>query len=83
MHNACMSVNITIRNVPMAIRDGIAARAASQGKSMQEYLLGELEQLVAKPTLQEWLRRARDRAHEEGAEITAGQIVDAIKIDRQ
>jgi plasmid stability protein len=44
-----MSVQITIRDVPDAVRDELAARAALQGKSMQEYLRTELERLAARP----------------------------------
>jgi plasmid stability protein len=36
-----MSVQITIRDVPDAVKDELAARAALQGKSMQEYLRAE------------------------------------------
>lgn len=46
-----MSVQITIRDVPDRVRDELAARAALQGKSMQEYLRAELERLVARPSL--------------------------------
>ena len=35
---ACMAVQITIRDVPDKVRDELAARAARQGKSMQEFL---------------------------------------------
>jgi len=33
-----MSVQLTIRDVPEKVRDELAARAALQGKSMQEFL---------------------------------------------
>ena len=66
----------------MEIRDSIAARARRQGKSMQEYLLGELEELTAKPTVEAWLERVRVRAQKAGSKVTAEQIVDSIKSDR-
>ena len=47
-----MSVQITIRGVPQDVRDKIAARAAAKGQSMQEYLLGELARLAAKPSIE-------------------------------
>jgi plasmid stability protein len=31
-----MPINITIRNIPPEVRDELAARAALEGKSMQE-----------------------------------------------
>jgi len=42
-----MPIQITIRNVPEKVRDELAARAALQGKSMQEYLRSELERLAS------------------------------------
>lgn len=83
MHNACMTVNITIRNVPVEIRDSIAERARCHGQSMQEYLLAELEQLTAKPTVEAWLKRARARANKAGSKVTSQQIVDSIRSDRE
>ncbi len=56
-----MSVQITIRNVPENVRDELAARAARSGRSMQEYLRGELERLASRPSLEEWTLRVRER----------------------
>jgi plasmid stability protein len=56
-----MSVQITIRDVPDAVRDELAARAALQGKSMQEYLRAELERLAARPPIEKVLERIRER----------------------
>jgi len=44
-----VAVQINIRDVPERVRDELAARAALQGKSMQEYLRAELERLTARP----------------------------------
>jgi len=82
MHNACMTVNITIRNVPMATRDRLAARAAEQGQSMQEYLLAELERAVSKPTVDEWIAQARAGKRRFNSRVAGEQIVAAIKDDR-
>lgn len=60
-HNAVMSVQITIRDVPDAVRDELAARAALHGKSMQEYLRAELERLAARPPIEKVLERIRER----------------------
>ena len=56
-----MNVQITIRDVPGAVRDELAARAALQGKSMQEYLRAELERLAARPPVEKVLERIRER----------------------
>jgi plasmid stability protein len=56
-----MAVQITIRDVPESVRDELAARAAAQGRSMQEFLRAELERLAARPTLESVLERIRER----------------------
>jgi hypothetical protein len=76
-----MTVNITIRNVPVGTRDRIAERASLRGQSMQEYLLAELERAVARPTVDEWLQRARRRKRRSPTVATAEDIVAAIKDD--
>ena len=59
-----MPVQITIRGVPEEVRDGLAARAALKGQSMQEFLRGELERIASRPSVSAWLKeiRARKRA---------------------
>ena len=42
-----MGVQITIRDVPVAVRDELAARAARERKSMQEYLKQRLKAVFA------------------------------------
>lgn len=44
-----MGVAITIRDVPDEVRDELAARAARSGRSLQEYLKGQLIDLVHRP----------------------------------
>ncbi len=48
---------IQIRNVPDELHRELKARAAQNGKSLSDYLLGELRTLAARPTMQEWLAR--------------------------
>jgi len=61
-HSASMSVQITVRDVPEKVRDELAARAALQGKSMQEYLRAELERLASRPSIDSWLEGAQEKA---------------------
>lgn len=58
-----MTVNVQIRNVPEAWVSELKARAAAQRASLSEYLLRELEELVAAPPLDDFLdeRVARPR----------------------
>jgi antitoxin FitA len=78
-----MGVQITIRNVPLEVRDELAARAARDRKSMQEYLREELERLAARPTLHAWLEKVRERKHTAGARISAKQILTQRDADRR
>ena len=78
-----MSVQITIRNVPKKVRDELASRAALHHQSMQEYLLGELERLAARPTVETWLQSVRERKAAAGTRVSAEQIVDARNADRK
>jgi plasmid stability protein len=78
-----MAVQITIRNVPDTIRDELAARAARQRKSMQEYLRGELERLVQVPSASEWLARVRERKAAAGTRIHPQDILRHRDADRR
>jgi plasmid stability protein len=74
-HNAGMSVQITIRDVPDSVKDELAARAALQGKSMQEYLRSELERLAARPPVEKVLERIRERKTMAGTRLSPGEIL--------
>jgi len=78
-----MPVQITIRNVPDEVRDELAARAALEGRSMQEFLRSELENLARRPSLARWLERVRERKAAAGTEIEPQRIVDSIHTDRR
>ena len=78
-----MSVQVTIRGVPEEVRDRIAARAAARGQSMQEYLRGELVRLVAKPSVEEWLRQVRADKRTMTNNVTTEDILRARDADRK
>jgi antitoxin FitA len=78
-----MSVAITIRNVPDEVRAELAARAARSGRSLQEYLLGQLTDLVARPSVEDVVARARARVHATGTTLDPGQIVADRDADRR
>jgi antitoxin FitA len=80
---ASMTVQITIRDVPEKVRDELAARAALQGKSMQEYLRAELERLAARPSVDAWLMQVRSRKRSAQTRISAKQIVKQRDADRR
>lgn len=78
-----MTVAITIRNVPEALRDELAARAARSGRSLQEYLLGQLAELTSRPSVDDVIARARARAAAAGTRLDPGQILAARDADRR
>jgi plasmid stability protein len=67
MHNACMSTLIQIRNVPQKTHDKLKVRAASQGKSLNSYMLEIVEREVERPTFSEVVARIRS----EGPPVSA------------
>lgn len=77
-----MPVQITIRGVPETVRDEIAARAAVQRQSMQEFLRGELERIASRPSLGAWLQSVRDRKEAAETRVTPSRIVRARDADR-
>jgi plasmid stability protein len=77
-----MTVQITIRDVPEKVRDELAARAALQGKSMQEYLRSELERLASRPSVDAWLEQVRKRKRASQTRLSAAQILKARDADR-
>jgi antitoxin FitA len=79
LHYASMAVQITIRDVPEKVRDELAARAALQGKSMQEYLRMELERMAARPSVEAWLEQVRKRKRASQTRVSAAQILKATR----
>jgi len=78
-----MGVQITIRDVPESVRDELAARAAREGKSMQEYLRGELERLATKPSVNDWLAQVRERKRVAARRVSAKTILGHRDADRR
>jgi plasmid stability protein len=78
-----MAVQITIRGVPEEVRDELAARAASQRKSMQEFLRGELEKIASRPSLDAWLRGVGERKDAAGTRVSTNKILRARDADRK
>ena len=81
-HGAFMSVQITIRGVPEAVRNELAARAASQRQSMQEFLRRELERIASRPSPGAWLQQVRERKEAAGTRVRPSSILRARDADR-
>jgi plasmid stability protein len=80
---ACMAIQITIRDVPEKVRDELAARAALLGKSMQEFLRGELERMAARPSVSTWLEQVRKRKRASATQVSSEQILRSREADRR
>jgi plasmid stability protein len=76
-------VALTIRNVPDEVRDELAARAARSGRSLQEYLAAALTELASKPSVEDVLARARERARTTGSRVSVQDILSARDADRR
>lgn len=66
-----MSKMIQIRNVPDTVHREVKARAARSGMSLSEYLLREVEQIVAAPPVEEVVARLESRARPQVSESPA------------
>jgi plasmid stability protein len=82
-HYESMAIQINIRDVPEKVRDELAARAALQGKSMQEFLRGELERLAARPSIDAWLQQVRKRKRATQTRVSSKQILEHRNADRR
>lgn len=78
-----MPVAITVRDVPDEVRDELAARAAREGKSLQEYLRGMLIGSVARPSVSDVIARARARVEATGVKADAASILAARDAERR
>jgi plasmid stability protein len=78
-----MAVQLTIRDVPEKVRDELAARAALQGRSMQEFLRAELERLASRPSVDAWLHQVRRRKEAAQTRVSAGLILKIRDADRR
>ena len=85
MHRSyCGNVpSVTIRDVPDDARNTLAARAARNGQSLQEYLRGALIELAAKPDLAELMADVRQRKAVLGTEVSVDQILAELHADRR
>jgi plasmid stability protein len=60
-HVARMSTMIQIRNVPDDLHRKLKSRAALEGRSLSDYLLREIAEIAARPSLEEWRARLASR----------------------
>lgn len=78
-----MAMTITIRNVPKDVRNELAARASRSGRSLQEYLLHEVTELAARPTMADLLDEVRERKRATGTRLVVEELLADIDADRR
>lgn len=54
--------NVLVRDLPDEVHSELVRRAAASGQSLQQYLAGQLTQLVETPTLDDVLQRIESRS---------------------
>lgn len=76
-------MQITIRDVPDQVRDELTARAEREGKSLEEYLRGQLARIASRPTIEEWIQETRERKRATGTRVSAEQILESRDAHRR
>jgi plasmid stability protein len=71
--------SVQIKNVPPDVHAVLRRRAAEAGQSLQEYLLAQLAEQARRPTLEEILARAGERA---GGAVTFEEATRIVRADR-
>jgi len=70
---------IQLRNVPDSLHRKLKARAALEGLSLSDYLLGEIRQAAERPTLSELKERLANRSRVS----TSISPADAVRSERE
>lgn len=71
--------NVLVRDLPQEVHAELQRRAQYQGKSLQQYLIGELGRLAARPTIGEVLDRVERRS---GGRVGLDRAVADLGEDR-
>jgi plasmid stability protein len=75
--------SITVRDLPDDARDELAARAASTGRSLQEFLRAELIDLARRPTADVLMARVRERKLRTDSRLARDRILADRDADRR
>jgi plasmid stability protein len=77
----CMSKTLQVRNVPEAVHRTLKARAASEGLSLSDYVLRELERMARRPSRSEMYERLRSREPVE-LDVSPAEVIAAERLAR-
>lgn len=75
-----MTIMVQIRNVPDELARELKARAAARRQNLSDYLLGELEQIVATPSLDDLLARLATRPRRPLG-VGAAELLDEVRAE--
>ena len=81
-HTGGVPKSITIRDVPDATSEELAARAALTGRSLQEYLRSLLVDFADRPDAEAWVAKVRARKDATGSSISVEQVLAHRDADR-
>jgi plasmid stability protein len=76
-----MSKMIQVRDVPEHVHGTLKSRAAREGMSLSDFIKRELERVVERPTMQEWLELTQ-RAKPIPAKIAAARVMREVRDER-
>jgi plasmid stability protein len=76
-----MSKMIQIRDVPEQMHRTLKARAAREGMSLSDFLKLELDRIIERPTMREWLDQAQ-RAKPLESDRSAAEVVRSLRDSR-
>ncbi|MFG6476933.1 antitoxin [Microbacterium sp. P06] len=72
--------NVLVRDLPAPVHAALLARAAGEGRSLQQYLTAELTRLASRPTNAELFDRIQGRAERAG--VSAAEILNEVRSGR-
>lgn len=76
--------NIQVKNVPEDLHEQVRRRAAAEGTTVRDYLLGLIQRDLAVPSMAEWLAELADDPPVEGVTPAAEVIAEErAKRDRR
>jgi antitoxin FitA len=78
-YNGCMSVSLTIRDLPEATRDMLRQRAEASRQSLNSYIVDLLEREAGLPTMREWADMVESRARLTGSSDAAVEAVRELR----
>ncbi|MCK0112382.1 hypothetical protein MWU75_09560 [Ornithinimicrobium sp. F0845] len=77
-----MSKSVTVRDVPDEVVSTLTARAADQGRSLQEFLRDELTRIASRPSPDQWAANVQRAKAATTVRLSAAEILAARDADR-